>query len=472
MRNLSMDSKFNNFVAVSFAVAVIILVVIGFVDYRSTEGLIRTADRVAHTREVLQNLDYLLFELSDADAGQRGYVITGNEGFLQPYQLAISQVDRVARHLHRLTSDNAYQQERLARLDTLINSKLDAVRQTVDLRATNGFTAAQSEVASQHGKNLMDEIRKTVGEMKIEEENLLTQRTGYTNASAATAIRLTVFGTGISLLLLFLSFYLLRREINQRQRAQLEISTLNQHLKEHAARLEAANKELEGFSYSVSHDLRAPIRHISGFVDLLGKQETVMREAKNARYLKFIGDSARQMGTLVDDLLSFSRMSRTEIHLGTVSLAHLVKEARDELALSVADRSVIWRFSPDLPEVQADAAMLHLVFVNLLSNAIKYTGTRSEASIEVQYSSTRDEHIISVHDNGVGFDMQYVDKLFGVFKRLHHAEEFEGTGIGLANVRSIINRHGGRTWAEGRLDRGAAFFFSLPKVRPHPVKQP
>jgi PAS domain S-box-containing protein len=255
--------------------------------------------------------------------------------------------------------------------------------------------------------------------------------------------------------------YAVARDITDKKRVDDSIKELNDALKARTGELETLNKELEAFSYSVSHDLRAPVRHISGFVDLLSKQD-LGTDPKTQRYLKFIAESARQMGQLVDDLLSFSRMSRTEMTLGRVALEPLVSGVRGELAGSCANRAIDWQVN-GLPEVFGDAAMLRLVFLNLLGNAIKYTGKQTKAEIEIGWKPNGVEEVIFVRDNGVGFDMQYVGKLFGVFQRLHRNDEFEGTGIGLANVRRIIHRHGGRTWAEGEVGKGATIYFSLPR---------
>jgi len=227
--------------------------------------------------------------------------------------------------------------------------------------------------------------------------------------------------------------------------------------------LRAANQELESFSYSVSHDLRAPLRHIDGFVKLLEKQAGDKLDDSSRRYLNIIADSARQMGILIDDLLVFSRMSRTELRQAKVALESLVHEAVDAARMETNGRRIVWKIGA-LPEVEADAAMLRQVWVNLIANAVKYSRPRDPAEIEIGCNADNGEFVLFIHDNGVGFDMQYVNKLFGVFQRLHRADEFEGTGIGLANVRRIVSRHGGRTWAEGRVDGGATFFFSLPKT--------
>jgi PAS domain S-box-containing protein len=249
--------------------------------------------------------------------------------------------------------------------------------------------------------------------------------------------------------------YATARDVTEQKRVQEEINRQKMEL-------ETANKELEAFSYSVSHDLRAPLRHVDGFVDLLRKQSAEKLDERGNRYLKIIADSARQMGTLIDDLLIFSRMSRSDLRRAKVASESLVHEVRNVLQGEGGGRTV-WKID-SLPQVEADVPMLRQVWANLIGNAIKYSRTRDPAEIEIGCNTVDDEFVFFVRDNGVGFDMQYVDKLFGVFQRLHRADEFEGTGIGLANVRRIISRHGGRTWAEGSVGRGAIFYFSLPKI--------
>ncbi|WP_250522972.1 MULTISPECIES: ATP-binding protein [unclassified Caballeronia] len=228
-----------------------------------------------------------------------------------------------------------------------------------------------------------------------------------------------------------------------------------------ATELTRANKELEAFSYSVSHDLRAPLRHIAGYGDLLREQEGERMSDKSRRFLNNMLESARFAGTLVDDLLTFSQMGRAALRPAPVDLGLLVKSVVQEVEVEGSGRSIEWVIG-DLPRVTGDAAFLQLAVRNLISNAVKYTRTRESAKIEIFATRSGDEYVIGVRDNGVGFDMKYGAKLFGVFQRLHRAEEFEGTGIGLANVRRIIERHDGRTWAEGRLGEGAVFYFSLP----------
>jgi PAS domain S-box-containing protein len=260
--------------------------------------------------------------------------------------------------------------------------------------------------------------------------------------------------------------YAAARDITQQREAEEEIEKLNRELRRRVAELASLNQELEAFSYSVSHDLRSPLRHIGGFARLLGRQAAASLDEKGRHYLVTIEDSVRQMGCLIDELLAFSRLGRAPMRSEAVDLETLARDAIREVEQDVNGREVRWTVGT-LPRVSGDAALLRQVFVNLLSNAVKYTSPRDVSAIEVgTLPGQPDEVVCFVRDNGVGFDMKYAEKLFGVFQRLHGADEFEGTGIGLANVRRVIQRHGGRTWAEGAVDRGATFYFSLPRPQP------
>jgi PAS domain S-box-containing protein len=255
--------------------------------------------------------------------------------------------------------------------------------------------------------------------------------------------------------------YASAHDVTEQRRSAERIQWLNADLATRAVQLEAANGELESFSYSVSHDLRAPLRHIDGFASLLTKRSSEVLDPEGRRYVATISKSAKQMGALIDDLLAFSRIGRVSLCIDTVRheplVAEVIANGRYE------SRGIAWQVS-QLPETQGDTAMLRQVWANLIENAVKYSSKVPAPRIEIasREEPGRGETVFFVRDNGVGFDMAYADKLFGVFQRLHSTSEFEGTGIGLANVRRIVSRHGGRTWAEARIGEGATFYFSLP----------
>jgi len=252
-------------------------------------------------------------------------------------------------------------------------------------------------------------------------------------------------------------------DITERKRAEERIQKLNLDVERRTLELEASNKELEAFAYSVSHDLRAPLRHVAAYSELLQKQAASVLDERCKRYVENLVDSAKKMGMLIDDLLAFSRIGRAETRTTLVSLADLAREVVRDMERETDGRDVEWRIG-ELPEVHGDRSMLRLALANLLANALKFTRPRAQTRIEIGSRETPSgEFVVSVRDNGVGFDMRYVDKLFGVFQRLHSGETFEGTGIGLATVQRIVTRHGGRAWAEGAVDAGATFYFSLPK---------
>ncbi len=256
----------------------------------------------------------------------------------------------------------------------------------------------------------------------------------------------------------------LEEEVLERKRVENEVrqlnATLEKRVEQRTAELVASNEELESFTYSVSHDLRAPLRHVDGYAQMLEEEFGAQIPPEAQKFLKKIRQGSENMRQLVDDLLNLSHLGKMELSFRPSPLKPLVEEVVQDMKSETAGRNIEWVIG-DLPVVECDAGLMRQVFANLLANAVKYTRPRAEARIEVGHMRGKDETVIFVRDNGVGFSMKYVHKLFGVFQRLHRVEEFEGTGVGLATVARIVRKHGGRVWAEGELDQGATFYFTL-----------
>ena len=427
---------------------------------------------VEHSNRVIAEANQLEKLHIDLETGMRGYLLRGDALFLEPYERALGQMEVELAALRQLISGQPAQQERLIRIDGLRAQWLGFARTVMKLRDEQADW--QSQVTAGTGKRITDQIRAQFAEFIATEETLRSARIEQARNSTRVVIGLTI-GIALALggLLALLSVQQLRflgrnyetaLAASARFAAELEqrVAARTQELAATVAALAEANRELEAFAYSISHDLRAPMRHIAGFADLLRRSLGPGLKPDDAENLATIHDTAKFAGRMVDDLLGFSRLGRTQLGAAEVDLAELVAQCRLALAPEIGKREIRWQVHP-LPPAHGDRTLLKLVLQNLLANAVKYTGPRAVAEIEVGARAEGGGTAYWVRDNGVGFDPAYAHKLFGVFQRLHRAEEFEGTGIGLANVRRIVLRHGGRVWAEGRLGAGAAFYFWLPK---------
>jgi PAS domain S-box-containing protein len=305
----------------------------------------------------------------------------------------------------------------------------------------------------QRGK-LAEELRRATAEGHVEDEGWRVRKDGsrFWAEVVTTALR---HPEGE-----LIGFVKIDKDISSRRAAEEQIHELNSQLTERVDELDSVNRELEAFSYSVSHDLRAPLRHMDGFAHILKEEHSANMVPEAMRYLDRILEAATHMGLLIDDLLNLARIGRRELKREKVQITSMVKQAIAGLPVEAKERNIEWRIEP-LPEISCDSGLLKLVFTNLLSNAVKFTRKQAIAVIEIGSRVTDGVPTIFVRDNGVGFDPQYADKLFGLFQRLHRQEDFEGTGIGLATVQRIVRRHGGEIWAESQLNSGTTFFFTL-----------
>lgn len=434
------------------------ILVISAISYRNMTVLIRNGHQDQRSHELIRFLAATGEAMDDAESGHRRFLVTGDESYLASYNTLRERAPEYVGYLRDLTAPDSTQRTRVNQLEEFITQQLQEEGAAITLRNETGFESVRTMALAGVAKTALDSARRLQAQMEQDETKALAERVVESTTTTRSSIILLIIGALLLFVLLAAVYYLIRHDITERRRVADELHRRGELL-------EAANKELEAFSYSVSHDLRAPLRHIDGYAALLAKAATVSLDDKAKRYLHTISESATRMGQLIDDLLVFSRMGRQEMLRGTVNLNQLIASVLHDLRHDLQDRSISWTIA-QLPDVTGDAAMLRQVFMNLVANAIKFTGTRPQATIEIgSRENGREEAVLFVRDNGVGFDMRYANKLFGVFQRLHRADEFEGTGIGLANVRRIIHRHGGKTWAEGALGQGATFYVSLPMAR-------
>jgi signal transduction histidine kinase len=434
------------------------ILVISVISYRNTAIVVQNNRLDTRSHELVQFLRSIEEALNEAEDGHRRYLVTGDESYLRAHYTIAERMPDYLRYIQALIGSASEHRETVTRLEQLIKQQLDNEADAIKRRLYLDPEAVRNLALSGVAKEELKNIHRLIANLESTEQRSARGRALQSTSSTRNTIALLGLGALLQLVLLGSVYYLIHHDITARRRVAAE-------LRRKGELLQAANKELEAFSYSVSHDLRAPLRHIDGYAALLSKTAGESLNDKARRYLQTISDSAKQMGQLIDDLLVFSRMGRQEMLRSTVNLNQLLKTVIHDLRLDLQGKTISWTIGV-LPDVPGDPAMLRQVFANLISNAVKFTATRPEPRIEIgAMQQTPGEITLYVRDNGVGFDMQYVNKLFGVFQRLHRNDEFEGTGIGLANVRRIIHRHGGRTWAEGALDLGATFYVSLPMKR-------
>lgn len=434
--------------------ALLLLGLIAVQVWRDNRAAGETAEWALHTQTVLSHAGEFEALVSHMEVKQRGYLISADPRLLVQRDALAGRADVLLSRLRELTRGDAARVQLDAAADLLARRRVQADQEAV-LATSEGLPAARALFAR---SNSFEPIRLALQDFRHDSEELLQQRT-RSALEQADALHWTLVTSGIAALVLLLvaggAIVLQLRRLLAAQHANRELTT---SLQAQAAQLAGTNRELESFSYSVSHDLRAPLRHIHGYAQMLEEDAAEVLAEEPRRYLSQIRSSARQMGMLIDDLLSLSRLGRRQMSVEPLDMVAVVRTALADLDAPAAAIEV-----QALPMARGDAALLKQAWVNLLSNAIKYSAPRGAAArIVVQGHEDDDGIVYQVTDNGVGFDQRYADKLFTVFQRLHSAEEFEGTGIGLAIVHRIITRHGGTVHAEGTAGRGATFGFRLP----------
>jgi signal transduction histidine kinase len=453
------------------ACALMILLGIGVLSYWGTVRDEEDREWVTHTHLVVEKLQAVRIDITQAETGQRGYMLTGQDRYLELYGAGVNRARQDVKELRDLIADNRAGQEAI-RLKPLVEARLAELSDGIEVRKRSGLLAGVEAVAKGNiGEQSMRQIAAQIGGMRQTEAQLLSRRLETAAASTRRMKAVIVCGNALGILILLVAGFVIHRETGRLNLAKEELKQVNERLERRTGELSETNIELESFAYSVAHDLRAPLRQIAGYSNVVLQDHGPKLDEEGRHYLEKVGDGAQKMGHLVDDLLSLSKVGLQELALRDIALDVLVQQVVRNLEPECSGRQIEWRIGK-LSRAECDPGLMKQVFVNLLSNAVKYTGKRERAVIEVGQTGQNKQRVIFVRDNGVGFEMQYAGKLFGVFERLHKARDFEGTGVGLAIVQRIIRKHGGRIWAEAELDHGATFFFTLGSPENKTSKEP
>jgi signal transduction histidine kinase len=436
---------------VLFLAALIVVVAIGlifFVSLNQSRQVQNTLDVVQKTEDVIERIRRMVLIAIDNETGARGFVITNNDKYLEPLTESNQLFKSELKGLKEVIPRDIFLLAWSDSLQSYVTQRIAFSDSMVETRRKKGLDSSVSMVESGRGKYYTDQIRRIGLLMQSHQGKLLSD---YKQKSQRSIGLLTNLMFGTLLLVLALAFIVVRRVRNDvRRQTYLENE------------LKRSNAELEAFTYSVSHDLRAPLRGIIGFTAMLQEDYTSKLDDEARRISNIIKSNAEKMGRLIDDLLAFARTGRQELKKTEFATDAVVRDIVNEL--NPRSKSINWDIQ-QLPVVWADPGTLRQVWVNFISNAIKYSGKKEGQQITIGCYQEGNSEVFFVKDNGVGFDMKYQAKLFRVFQRLHSSEEFEGTGVGLALVEKIVSKHGGKVWAESTPGNGATFYFSLPKVK-------
>jgi signal transduction histidine kinase len=439
---LAMKLYINRRILWGLIVSITIIVGVGILSYWYFLSLTASTQWANHARRVLQNVEEVRSMLVLVENSQRGYSLTGDENFRKSFDRNLVNLDALVNELGSSTIDNPIQQTNIDALRPLIQQQVNLTKQAL----TDMKTIVDNETRSK--------VQEVLNDIREEEQSLILTRS---LAVQRGFYRFVFAFLGLILMtVLALCGLIWLINANSRSRTIAELK-----LREAELETKKINKDLESFSYSVSHDLRAPLRSINGYSQILIEDYSDKIDAEGVRLLGVIIANAKRMGQLIDDLLEFSRLGRQEIRKATTNVTEQVRHISSELLEREGDRKIDLTVG-ELGMASMDGNMMRQVWINLIGNALKYSRNTTIAKIEIGKLDEKNEIVFFVKDNGAGFDMAYVQKLFGVFQRLHKNNEFEGTGVGLALVKRIIDRHGGRIWAEGKVGEGATFYVALP----------
>jgi signal transduction histidine kinase len=465
--------NFNNKILAGLGSALAVLLLLACLTYRHLMENDHARTWVTHTHVVLEMIDSVTNDLISAETRQRGYIITGRDDYIEPYQSAVIRVHQDIGNLQALTLDNPNQVRNLDRLAPIVDSRLAELQEWLELRQQSGLDAAAPAIANGKGKQHSDEILTVLGDMRSEERRLLAARTEMLDASSRRTKALILAGNFLALVFLFSATLLAYREMKRRLYLDESVRRLNAELEDRIAErtaelqesmkdLARSNAELQQFAYVASHDLQEPLRMVASFTQLLAKRYKDKLDDDAREFIDFAVDGATRMQTLITDLLAYSRVGTQGKPLERTNADAVLNKVLITLKFAIEENKATISREP-LPQIMADPIQLGQLFQNLLMNAMKFHGDQPPR-IQISVERRDGEWQFAVRDNGIGIDPAQRDRIFVIFQRLHTKTEYPGTGIGLAICKKIAERHGGRIWVEPSPGGGSTFRFTAPVI--------
>jgi len=482
-----MFRKLRRQLASLFIAALIFLIGNAFVSFWSLSTLYNNNSLVIHTLDVLEKVESVRADITSAEANQRGFLLTGNTEFLEPYERGVVEIGPIIDRLAELTSDNPAQQKNIEDLRPSIAERIRLLRESVRIRGDAGLDALVASGSLERGHVEMDKLLDSITKIETIEKNLLAARTEQSRRSGINTIITLSVSNLVSITLVIFVFYLIKRDVAERDKEERLLREANEHLEARVTErtseladanleLERSNRELQDFAFVASHDLQEPLRKIQAFGDRLRTVQGPKFDDQGRDYLDRMHSAAGRMHTLINDLLTFSRVTTKAQPFERIDLNRIARDVVSDLETTIEQAGGTVEIG-DLPSIDADPLQMRQLFQNLIANALKFRQPESLPVVKVEAelidlnasgiegSSSNRFARITIADNGIGFDEKYLDRIFTPFQRLHGRNEYEGTGIGLAVCRKIVERHGGTLTARSSAGNGATFIATMPVVQ-------